>query len=92
MAVPWNLRAIATIVVCAAGCLSHLHLLPSVRPPDAVRARVQALRADLTWRWRCDTATRRALLLDGDAERLYADVEAACPIIAAPSAAPRPGG
>jgi hypothetical protein len=40
---------------------------------------VHELRADLAGRWLCDTATRRALLTDGDLERLYADAQATCP-------------
>jgi hypothetical protein len=42
------------------------------------------LRAEVAGRWRCDTATRRALLTDGDAERLYADVQASCPTVVEP--------
>ena len=50
-------------------------------PPGlaAARDRVDAVRSDLAPRWRCDTVTRRALLTDDDAERLYQDVQAACP-------------
>jgi hypothetical protein len=40
---------------------------------------VAELRLELAGRWRCDTATRRALLSDGDAEQLHAGVQAACP-------------
>ena len=36
----------------------------------------EQLRAELDGRWRCDTATRRALLTDADAERLLDDVAA----------------
>jgi hypothetical protein len=45
----------------------------------AAREQIDAVRSDLAPRWRCDTATRQALLTDGDAERLYDDVQAACP-------------
>jgi hypothetical protein len=47
---------------------------------------VHELRADLAGRWRCDTATRRALVTDGDAEGLLSDVAAACPAAADPVA------
>jgi hypothetical protein len=50
-------------------------VLPSVPSPAAVRD----VRGDLSARWACDVATRRALLSDGDAERLYAGAQAACP-------------
>jgi hypothetical protein len=53
---------------------------------DAARERVDALRSELVPRWRWDTATRRALLTDGDAERLYDDVQAACPAAGHPLA------
>jgi hypothetical protein len=64
------------LMVCALGCAGHLHAIPPVPGLDAARERV---RSDLAPRWRCDTATRRALLTDGDAERLYDDVQATCP-------------
>ena len=41
-------------------------------------------RAEVAGRWRCDTATRRALLTDGDGERLYEDVQAVCPGVVEP--------
>jgi hypothetical protein len=37
------------------------------------------VRSDLVARWRCDSATSRAVLPDGAAERRYEDVQAACP-------------
>jgi hypothetical protein len=79
-----RLPMLATLVACALGCAAHLHLLTPPPVPAAVRARVQELRDDLDVRWRCDTATRRALLSDGDAERLYADTQASCPGAADP--------
>jgi hypothetical protein len=54
---------------------------------DAARERVDALRSDLASRWRCDTATRRALLTDGGAQGLYEDVQAACRAAGDPLAA-----
>jgi hypothetical protein len=80
-----RLPTLATLVACAIGCAAHLHLLPSVPVPDAARSRVQELRDDLEGRWRCDVATRRALLLDGDEEQLYADTQASCPAAADPT-------
>jgi hypothetical protein len=76
------------LVVCALGCAGHLHAIPLALAPglDAVRERVDAGRSELAPRWRCDTATRRALLTDGDAERLYDDVQAACPAAGDPLA------
>jgi hypothetical protein len=74
-----RLPMLATLVACALGCAAHLHALPAPPMLDAARARVQALRLDLTGRWRCDVATRRALLPDGDEQELYADVQASCP-------------
>jgi hypothetical protein len=75
--------SVVVLMVCALGCAGHLHAIPPVPVPvpglDAARDRVDAVRSDLTPRWRCDTATRRALLTDGAAERLYDDVQAACP-------------
>jgi hypothetical protein len=65
----------AALLVCAFGGLGHAGVLPRVPTPAAVRA----FRGDLSARWACDVATRRALLSDGDAERLYADAQAACP-------------
>jgi hypothetical protein len=69
------------LMVCALGWAGHLHALPPAPAPGlgAARERVDAVRSDLAPRWRCDTATRRALLTDGDAERLYDDVQAVCP-------------
>jgi hypothetical protein len=64
------------LMVCALGRAGHLHAIP---PAPEARERVDAVGSDLAPRWRCDTATRRALLTDGDAERLYDDVQAACP-------------
>jgi hypothetical protein len=74
------------LLVCAVGGAGHLHALPNVPALDAARSRVADLRADLGGRWRCDTATRRALLTDGDAERLLDDAAAACPALADPVA------
>jgi hypothetical protein len=76
------------LMVCALGCAGHLHAIPPVPVPglDAARERVDAVRSDLAPRWRCDTATRRALLTDGDAERLYDDVQATCPAVRDPLA------
>jgi len=67
------------LMVCALGCAGHLDAIPPAPGLDAARERVGAVRSALAPRWRCDTATRRALLTDGDAERLYDDVQAACP-------------
>ena len=67
------------LMVCALGCAGHLHAILAPPGLDDARERVDSLRSDLVPRWRCDTATRRALLTDGDAERLYEDVQAACP-------------
>ena len=71
--------SVMVLMVCALGCAGHLHAIPT--PPGLAAARdcVDAVRSDLAPRWRCDTATRRALLTDDDAERLYQDVQAACP-------------
>jgi hypothetical protein len=74
------------LLVCAAGAAADLHALPHVSALDGARSRVVELRADLAGRWRCDTATRRALLTDGDAERLLEDAAAACPAAADPLA------
>ena len=74
-----RLPMLATLVAWAIGCAVHLHALPAPPMLDAARARVQALRSDLTGRWRCDVATPRALLSDGDERELYADVQASCP-------------
>jgi hypothetical protein len=71
--------SLMVVLVCAVGWAGHLHALPHVSALDGARSRVADLRADLAGRWRCDTATRRALLTDGDAERLLADAQAACP-------------
>jgi hypothetical protein len=67
------------LMVCALGCLGHLRAIPPASGLSAARDRVDAVRSQVAPRWRCDTATRRALLTDGDAERLYDDVQAACP-------------
>jgi len=74
------------LLVCAVGAAGDLHALPHISALDGARARVAALRADLDGRWRCDTATRRALITDGDTERLLDDVAAACPAAADPLA------
>ena len=71
--------SVMVLMVCALGCAGHLHAIPHLAALDGARERVDALRSELTPRWRCDTATRRALLTDGDAQRLYNDVQAACP-------------
>ena len=71
--------SVMVLMVCALGCAGHLHAIPPAPGLDAARERVDALRSELAPRWRCDAATRRALLTDGDAERLYNDVQAACP-------------
>jgi hypothetical protein len=76
--------SVMVLLVCAVGWAGHLHALPHVSALDGARSRVADLRADLAGRWRCDTATRRALLTDADAERLLADVAAACPAVADP--------
>jgi hypothetical protein len=74
-----RLPTLATLVACAIGCAVHLHALPAPPQLDAARGRVHALRTELSARWRCDVATRRALLSDGDAQELYDDVQASCP-------------
>ena len=71
--------SVMVLMVCALGCAGHLHAIPTPPGLAAARDRVDAVRSDLAPRWRCDTATRRALLTDDDAERLYQDVQAACP-------------
>jgi hypothetical protein len=78
--------SVVVLMVCALGCAGHLHAIPPAPGLDAARERVDAVRSDLAPRWRCDTATRRALLIDGDAERLYNDVQAACPAARDPRA------
>jgi hypothetical protein len=80
-----RLPMLATLVACALGCAAHLHVLPSTPIGGAQRAAVQRVRAELAGRWRCDVATRRALLSDGDDAQLYADVEASCPAAADPA-------
>jgi hypothetical protein len=70
---------LVVLMVCALGWAGHLHALPAPPGLRAAGERVDAVRSDLAPRWRCDTATRRALLTDGDAERLYEGVQAACP-------------
>jgi hypothetical protein len=72
------------LLVSALGCAGHLHALPHAAALDGARERVAELRLEIAGRWRCDTATRRALLSDGDAEQLYAGVQAACPAAADP--------
>jgi hypothetical protein len=76
--------SVMVLVVCALGGAGHLHALPHLSALDAVQARVAQVRAEVAGRWRCDTATRRALLTDGDAEGLYAGVQAACPAVVEP--------
>jgi len=76
--------SVMVLVVCALGGAGHLHALPHVSALDAVQARVAQVRAEVAGRWRCDTATRRALLTDGDGERLYEDVQAVCPGVVEP--------
>ena len=71
--------SVMVLMVCALGAAGHLHALPPVPGSAAVHRGVDAVRLDLAGRWRCDTATRRALLNDADAERAYEDVQAACP-------------
>jgi hypothetical protein len=71
--------SLMVLLVCAVGWAGHQHALPHVSALDGVRSRVADLRVDLAGRWRCDTATRRALLTDGDAEQLLGDAQAACP-------------
>ena len=78
--------SVMVLVVCALGAAGHLHALPHVSALDAAQARVVRLRAEVAGRWRCDTATRRALLTDGDAAGLYGEVQAACPAVAEPLA------
>ena len=72
------------LLVCAVGCAGHLHA--HVSALDGARERVGDLRLEIAGRWRCDSATRGALLTDGDAEQLYAGVQAACPAAAEPVA------
>jgi hypothetical protein len=74
------------LVVCALGGAGHLHALPHVSALDAARVRVVQLRAEVAGRWRCDTATRRALLTDGGAEGLYGEVQGSCPAVVEPLA------
>jgi hypothetical protein len=76
--------SLMVLLVCAVGAAGDLHVLPHVSALAGARARVAELRADLDGRWRCDTATRRALVTDGDAESLLSDVAAACPAAPAP--------
>jgi hypothetical protein len=78
--------SVMVLMVCALGGAGHLHAIPPPPGVDAARERVDALRSELVPRWRCDTATRRALPTDGDAERLYDDVQAACPAASDPLA------
>ena len=77
--------SVMVLMVCALGCAGHLHAIPTPPGLDAAHERVDAVRSELAPRWRCDTATRRALLTDDDAERLYDDVQAACPAARDPS-------
>jgi hypothetical protein len=76
--------SVMVLLICALAGAGQLHVLPAVPGLDGARSKVDELRLELAGRWRCDTATRRALLTDGDAERLYADVQAACPAAADP--------
>ena len=80
--------SLMVLMVCALGCAGHLHAMPAVPGAHTASEPVDALRSELGPRWRCDTATRRALLTDGDAERLYADVQVACPAAPDPVAPP----
>jgi hypothetical protein len=66
--------SVMVLLICALAGAGQLHVLPAVPGLDGARSKVDALRLEIAGRWRCDTATRRALLTDGDAERLYADV------------------
>jgi hypothetical protein len=74
-----RLPMLATLVACALGCAAHFDALPAAPGSAVVRAGVQRIRADLGDRWRCDVATRRALLADGDDEQHYTEVEESCP-------------
>jgi hypothetical protein len=76
--------SVMVLLICALAGAGQLHVLPAVPGLDGARSKVDELQLELAGRWRCDTATRRALLTDGDAERLYADVQAACPAAADP--------
>ena len=78
--------SVMVLMVCALGCTGNLHAIPPVPGLDAARERIDGVRSDLAAPWRCDTATRRALLTDGDAERLYDDVQATCPAAREPLA------
>jgi hypothetical protein len=78
--------SLMVLLVCAVGAAGDLHALPRISALDGARARVAELRADLDGRRRCATATRRALVTDGDAERLLSDVAATCPAVADPVA------
>lgn len=75
-------------MVCALGCAGHVHAIPPPPGVGAARAGVDDVRAELAGSWRCDTATRRALLTDGGAERLYDDVQASCPAARDPLSPP----
>jgi hypothetical protein len=76
--------SVMVLLICALAGAGQLHVLPAVPGLDGARSKVDELRLELAGRWRCDTATRRALLTDGDAQRLYADVQVACPAAADP--------
>jgi hypothetical protein len=78
--------SLVVLMVCVLGGAGHLHAIPPPPGLDAAREGVDSLRSEVAGRWRCDTATRRALLADADAERLYADVQAACPVAGDPLA------
>ena len=79
-----RLPLLATLVACTLGAAGHLHLIGPMPGSAAVHATVQRLRSDLAGRWRCDVATRRALLGDGDDEPLYEGVQQSCPAAADP--------
>jgi hypothetical protein len=79
-----RLPLLATLVACALGCARHLHVIGPIPGSAAVHANVQRLRGELAGSWACDVATRRALLIDGDDEQLYEDVQQSCPAAADP--------
>jgi hypothetical protein len=79
-----RLPLLATLVACALGCAGHLHLIGPMPGSRLLHADAQRVRSDLTGRWRCDVATRRALLGEGDDEELYAGAQESCPAAADP--------
>jgi hypothetical protein len=79
-----RLPLLATLVACALGAAGHLHLIGPMPGSAALHANVERVRGDVAGRWRCDVATRRALLGDGDDEQLYEGVEQSCPALADP--------